>query len=214
MGGWARADRQPIEGDPVTTHPSRAWVRGLIGTAAAVAVALPCAAFAGTLTHVDPGKDVQKVASTPSGVTVTRAPSQRTADIVRFAARYTSTALTESTRLRGLGATWSYHSRIRTPATHFDVTLLRQSGTTNLQLTEGPGIVAVTCPGLGRRISRTKHVVAVTVPTECLGSPGWVQAGARMSVFPAAGGVVYVDDALRTSHGNAANLALSGRLRP
>ena len=44
----------------MTIQPSRAWVRGLIGSATVVALAVPGAAFAQTLRRSDPAHDVQE----------------------------------------------------------------------------------------------------------------------------------------------------------
>ena len=191
---------------------NRPSVRACASVLALAVVALPGAAFAGTVKHTDPAKDVQKVVAHGSGTTISDAPAQKSADIVHFTAGYTSHRLAESTRLRALATQWVYSSRIKTPTTHFDLTVIHQAGTTQASLTKGAGQTLVTCDGLSQAVDRVKHVVAVKVPAECLGSPAWVQVGAGMVVLPKAGGTMYADDALRKAGVREKHLTLSKRL--
>ena len=191
---------------------NRLSVRACASALALAVVALPGAAFAGTVKHVDPAKDAQKVVAHGSGTTISDAPAQKSADIVHFTAGYTNHRLAESTRLRALATQWVYNSRIKTPTSHFDLTVIHQAGTTQASLTKGAGQTLVTCDGLSRAVDRAKHVVAVKVPAACLGSPTWVQVGAGMVVLPKAGGTTYADDALRKAGVREKNLTLSKRL--
>ena len=131
---------------------------------------------------------------------------------MHFSASYTGHRLKESVRLRGLASQWTLTSRIRTPSTHFDVDVIRQAGTTSVNLTSAGG-AAVICSGLAPALDRAKHVVAVTVPSECLDAPTWVQVGAGVLVLPKAGGTFYADDALRKAGVEEKNLTLSKRLK-
>ncbi len=196
----------------MTFQPSRAVVRGVIGSAVVLALAAPAAAYAGGIKHSDPAKDVQKITTRGSHTTITDAPKQTAADIVHFTASYTSHRLKESVRLRGLASQWSLASRVKTPSTHFEVDVVRQAGTTSVSLTNAGGS-AVTCPGLAPAIDRAKHVVTVTVPSTCLHDPTWLQVGAGMLVLPKAGGTFYADDALRKGGVKEKNLTLSKRLK-
>lgn len=173
-------------------------------------VALPGAAFAGTLDHSDPARDVQKLTTTGSGTTITDAPSQKSADIVHLNVSYTASRLKETVRLRGLATTWSYSSRIKTSTTHFDLGVTHQSGTTEVALTDA-GSALVTCDGLTRTVDRTRHTVSVKIPTGCLDSPPAVKVGAGMVVIPKTGGVFYADDALRRGSVRT-SLTLSDRI--
>jgi hypothetical protein len=175
---------------------SRTSLRACAAALSLAVVAAPGVALADSLSHSDPAKDVKKLTSTVSGTTTTAAPSQKSADIVHVQAGYTSTRLKETVRLRGLATTWVLTTRIKTPTTHFELDVTRQSGSTSVSLTDGGG-VAVTCDGLSRTVSRTRHTVAASVPEECLGSPGWVQVGVGMLVLPKAGGVFFADDGFR-----------------
>jgi hypothetical protein len=196
----------------MTIQPSRAAVRGVIGSAAVLALALPGAAFAGGVKHSDPAHDVQKIVSHGSRTTITDAPKQKSADIVHLTASYTSHRLKETARLRGLASLWSYSSRIRTPTSHFDVQVVHQAGTTTTSLVNGGGSPVV-CDGLTRTIDHTHHTVSVTVPAGCLGAPAWVQVGVGMVVLPKTGGTLYADDALRKGGVAEKNLTLSKRLK-
>jgi hypothetical protein len=196
----------------MTFQPSRAVVRGVLGSAVVLALAAPAAAYAGGIKHSDPAKDVQKITSRGSHTTITDAPKQTSADIVHFTAGYTGHRLKETIRLRGLAKLWSVTSRIKTPSTHFDVDVTRQAGTTSASLTSAGGTL-VTCPGLAPAIDRAKHVVSVAVPSDCLNAPTWVQVGAGIVVLPKAGGTFYADDALRQGGVREKNLTLSRRLK-
>ena len=189
---------------------SRTSLRACAAALALAVVALPGAAFAGTLDHSDPAKDVQKITTTASGTTKKDAPTQKSADVVHLNVSYTATRLKMTVRLRGLATTWSLASRIKTSTTHVDVDVAHQSGTTHVSLTDSGGS-SVTCDGLTRTVDRTRHTVAVVVPAACIGDPGSVKVGVGMLVLPKTGGVFYADDALRKGSVRN-NLTLSDRI--
>ena len=196
----------------MTFQPSRAVVRGVIGSAVVLALAAPAAAYAGGIKHSDPAKDVQKITTRGSYTTFTDAPKQTSADIVHFTASYTGHRLKETVRLRGLASTFSLTSTVKTPSSHFEVDVVRQAGSTSVTLTTAGGTL-VSCPGLTRALDRAKHTVSVTVPSDCLDAPTWVQVGAGIVVLPKAGGTFYADDALRKAGVKEQNLTLSKRLK-
>jgi hypothetical protein len=192
--------------------PRRPVLRAAAAGAFVAALALPAAAFAGTLTHADPAQDVQKITATASGTTITDAPDNKTADLVHLTSAYGRQRLLEKVRLRDLAGHWFLSSRIKTATTHFDLVLIHQSGGDQIGLTKGKRQTQVVCDGLLPNVDRTHHTVSVTVPADCLNAPHWVQIGVGIVKLGKAGGISFADDALRRRGIAEANLTLSRRI--
>ncbi len=187
-------------------QPSRAWVRGLIGSATVVALAVPGAAFAQTLHHSDPAHDVQQA----SGANTTDAPDNATADIVRLTLAHTPTKVNAKMKLRDYRAgTWFYVENVKTATANFQVEGSHIAHKTTFTLTRGSKTLA--CDGLTHAIDKAHNTIAVTVPTSCLKDPNWVKVGVGY-LRQASRGVLFADDGLRKADIRN-DLTLSKRLK-
>jgi hypothetical protein len=190
----------------MTIQPSRAWMRGLIGSATVVALAVPGAAFAQTLRHHDPAHDVQQA----SGAKTTDAPDNTTTDIVRLTLAHTGTKVSAKMKLRDYrGGTWFYVENVKTATARYQVQGTHTAGKTTFTFTRGPKTLA--CDGLTHSVDKTLDTIAVTVPASCLEDPRWVKVGVGY-VRQGSGGAFFADDALRKADIRN-NLTLSKRLK-
>ena len=189
----------------MTIQPRRAWVRGLIGSATVVALAVPGAAFAQTLRHSDPAHDVQE-----AGSKVTDAPDNKTADIVRVRLAHTSTKVSAKIKLRDYRpGTWFYVEDLKTATRTYEVQGNHTSGGTTFTLTRGRKTVS--CEGLTSAIDRSRNTLSVTVPTSCLQDPHWVKVG--VGYIRQSSRTLFADDALRKAGISENALTLSKRLK-
>jgi len=189
---------------------SRSATRVLVGSAAAVALVLPATAFAQSVHHADPAKDVQR----SSANHVSNAPRNRAADIVHVAITHDADAVTTRITLRHLALkSWAYVSQIHTPTATYLVTGHHGGGLTQFLLENGSGTRTVTCPGLGHTVRAASNRLIVSVPDTCLKDPSWVRVGVGYAVPIGSGTTVYADDALRTAGVHEKHLTLSRRLR-
>ena len=190
-------------------HGPRAPAATLAALVLGAALATPAAAVAGTFAHDDPAMDAQKITETPTGTMITRAPDNKTGDIVHLGARYGVQRLKETVRLRAMAGRWVLSSRITAGNRHFDLVLRHRPGTNHVGLTRGKDQTAVVCDGLVADVSRPHHRVSVIVPAECLLTPPSLQIGVGIVARGQAKGVSYGDDALRTRGITEARLTLS-----
>jgi len=191
----------------------RTVLRASAAGALVVALAVPTASYAGTLTHSDPAQDVQKITDSGSGTTIEKAPDNQNADIVRLSARYGATRLKETVRLRRVvGRHWFLSSRIETATRHFELLLVHQGGSDQVSLTRGRRHLQIVCDGLLPEIDRVHNKVSVSVPAECLFAPHAVRIGVGFVSFGKAQGVTFADDALRRRGTAEAELTLSEKI--
>jgi hypothetical protein len=187
---------------------SRSVVRGVALATATAALVLPGTAFAQTLRHADPAKDVQRSSATHVG----NAPRNRSADIVHVALTHDADAVTTRIRLRHLAPkSWAYLSRVTTPSGTYVVTGHHENGLTQFLLTRASGRT-VACAALSNRVRVAVDRLTVTVPDRCLHDPSWVRVGVGYAVPIGAGNAVYADDALRRAGVKESHLTLSRRL--
>jgi hypothetical protein len=192
--------------------PHRPVLRAAVVGGLVAALTLPTAAFAGTLQHTDPAKDAQKITVSSSGTTITKAPDNKTADIVHLSARYGPKRYSETVRLRALAGRWFLATRITTPNRLFDLMLTHESGSDQVILTRGTRRIQVVCDGLVPTIDPAHDTVSVTVPADCLSTPHWVRIGVGIVKHGKATGVSFADDALRRGGISEADLTLSRKI--
>jgi hypothetical protein len=191
----------------MTIQPSRALVRGLTVAAAAAALVLPGAAFAQSVHHRDPAKDVQKSAGG-----LTNAPANKTADIVHLTLAHGRKAVTAEMKLRQYSnKPWTYVSQIKTPTSKYLVGGNHTSSGTQFILEKDATHKAVTCDGLSFQVKTGSDTLVVSVPNSCLKDPKWVQVGVGY-VVPGKSGASYADDGLRRRGVQEQNLTLSKKL--
>jgi hypothetical protein len=192
--------------------PLRPLLRTAVAGGLVAALAVPASSYADVLTHTDPAQDVQKITTSGGSTTITKAPDNKTADIVHLGVRYGARRFKETVRLRDLGRHWFVASRIRTPAGRFDLALVHRAGTDPVTLTQGKGRVVVACVGLLEEVDGTRHTASMTVPADCLSAPAWVRVGAGIVTSGKPAGVSYGDDALRTRGIAEADLTLGPKV--
>jgi hypothetical protein len=192
--------------------PLRPLRRATVVGGLVAALAVPASSYGAVLSHADPAQDAQKITTSGGSMTITKAPDNKTADIVHLGVRYGARRFKETVRLRDLGRHWFVTSRIRTPAGRFDLALVHRAGQNTVTLTHGKGRVVVACDGLLEEVDGTRHTASMTVPADCLSAPAWVRVGTGIVTFGKPAGVKYGDDALR-KHGIAeADLTLSRKV--
>jgi hypothetical protein len=190
----------------------RRLLRATVAGGLVAALAVPASSYAGVLTHADPAQDAQKITTSGGSTTITKAPDNKTADIVHLGVRYGARRFKETVRLRDLGRHWFVASRIRTPVGRFDLTLVHRAGKSTVTLTHGKGRVVVTCDGLLEQVDGTRHTASMTVPADCLSAPAWVRVGTGIVTSGRPAGVSYGDDALRKRGISEADLTLSPKV--
>ena len=156
----------------------RPVLRALVTAGVVAGLVLPGTAYAETFKHADPAKDVQSVDVHGN---VTNQPRNKTADVTHVTINHTTTKLKTTVKLRALAKSWIVVAELKTRDKTYDVFGTRSSSGTSFAL-EKPDGTPLTCDGLTGRQDRTKHTISFTVPSSCVGTPGWVKAGVGVAV--------------------------------
>lgn len=181
------------------------------GALAAIAVpGLAQAATGSTYDHVDARHDVQHYHSADQSITA--APHEKAADIVRTKIAYEHTALVSRVWLRSqtIPANWFAVGQLRTDSSAYQ--WFASGGPSGMQVQLEQGSTTVSCQGIAVHASAKTGRVTVTVPRSCLGKPQWVRAGEGFAVT-ATNNDEYADDGLQKAGlGSTGGLTLSPRL--
>lgn len=195
-----RVTRQasPDYGSPMTP---RSGLR-LIAAVVPLALLVPAAAHAEKVVLDDVVGDVVRGQGDMELESSVPAPEYAGVDVVRTTIAHGATRLRVSVRFRALRRD-PFHLtvvRVKTPDGAFDLVAERLGGKPITTL--GRGRRDVACRGLKTKVDLGADTMTVSLPTACLGGPGWVQVG----VGSVAGDVVegqpdegaaYADDAIR-----------------
>lgn len=143
-------------------------------------LAVPGSAFAQTFTHRDATHDVQRF-RIPS--TLTNAPHNKAADIVRTRLSYSRSGLVSTVWLRSgkVGRNWLLDGKVRTGSAHFEWFAAQSPSGKVLQLQDANG-ARIACDGLAIHVSHRKGRVGTTLPASCLGAPAAVREGVAFDI--------------------------------
>jgi hypothetical protein len=147
---------------------------------------------------------------------ITTKPDNEVVDVVRFSADHriqevrlamTARALDPAAKPRVV-AFWE----LLVPGGDRWQVALKQAkgGGTTVALTRNGDRVG--CPGLTGAIDPARRLWSSTVPTGCIGTPGWVRAGGGLSSFKSAAESFLFDDALASKPSSGQRVRLSERL--
>lgn len=191
---------------------ARLLLRTIVGSGVVAALAVPGSAVAQTFAHRDATHDVQRY--TLPGGTLTNAPHNKAADIVRTRLTYTNRGLESTIWLRKgeVGRNWLLDGQVHTGSTHFEWFASQSSSSTVALIYDADG-AQVACDRLKTHVSHRKGRVGTRIPASCLGSPAAVREGVAFDI-PATDTTQFADDALQkrglTQQGPS--LALSPKL--
>lgn len=159
---------------------ARHLLRTLVGSGVVAVLAVPGSAFAQTFTHRDATHDVQRY-RIPS--TLTDAPHNKAADIVRTRLSYSRNALVSTVWVRSgkVGKSWLLDGQVRTRSTHFEWFAAQSPSGRIVQLQDANG-AQIACDGLTIHVSHRKGRVGTTVPASCLGAPAAVREGVAFDI--------------------------------
>ena len=173
---------------------ARHLLRTLVGSGVVAVLAVPGSAVARTFTHRDATHDVQRYRISS---TLTNAPHNKAADIVRTRLSYSRNGLVSTVWLRSgkVGKNWLLNGQVRTRGTHVEwFAALSPSGKV-VQLQDANG-ARIACDGLTIRVSHRKGRVGTTVPASCLGAPAAVREGVAFDI-QRSDGAQFADDGLQ-----------------
>ncbi len=152
----------------------------VVGSGVVAVLAVPGSAFAQTFTHRDATHDVQRY-RIPS--TLTNAPHNKAADIVRTRLSYSRNGLVSTVWLRSgkVGRNWLLDGQVRTGSTHFEWFAAQSPRGKVVQLQDANG-ARIACDGLAIHVSHRKGRVGTTLPASCLGAPAAVREGVAFDI--------------------------------
>ena len=152
----------------------------VVGSGVVAVLAVPGSAFAQTFTHRDATHDVQRY-RIPS--TLTNAPHNKAADIVRTRLSYSRNGLVSTVWLRSgkVGRNWLLDGQVRAGSTHFEWFAAQSPRGKVVQLQDANG-ARIACDGLAIHVSHRKGRVGTTLPASCLGAPAAVREGVAFDI--------------------------------
>lgn len=175
---------------------------GATAAAAALVLAGASAASAATWSHTDATKDV--LAHTSSTDKTTAAPTNTATDITRVRAVNGARSVVVKVKTRSALPTKDFIAEfaVKTATARYDATRLNVDQMSGIVFTKGASETERHCAGLKIVIDRATSMTTFTVPSTCIGSPGWVKVGVFFVTSKADDSVEWGDDGLRTGVGN------------
>ena len=187
---------------------------------AAVVVTLTAApAMANTYSHADAWADgiVDSCDMSTFDCTTTPEPGRASGDIKRIAVDHRRKAVIVRTRYRALDRDADMRLEVVSLVTNEGLRrdVMVMIGLKRVEMTKRTG-EPIKCRGLSQDIDREAATIKVVVPTSCLSSPRWIQAGVGYASLSLGGEdeqiAVFQDDALLDGRVNQFRLALTKRI--
>ena len=189
----------------------------VLALAIPAALLLPAAAHAEKVVLDDAVGDVVQGQGDMELESAVPAPEYAGVDVVRTTIAHGATRLRVSVRFRALRRD-PFHLtvvRVKTPDGAFDLVAERLGGKPITTLDRGRRDVA--CRGLKTKVDLGTDTMTMSLPTTCVGRPGWVQVGVGSVAADVVEGqpdegAAYADDAIRIGE-TRDRIALSPKVR-